>query len=1039
MTNYSSHGVLSPCFEEAALFLEALAGKDASFTFQTFDDVKDRKEKSLARIFHGTFNQHKQVLKALNAQGAGVYVTVNQTDLKGRSLANIVKVRALFVDLDGSPIQPIKDLPEDLQPHIIIESSPNRWHAYWLVNNCELDQFKPLQQALAALFDGDKQVCDLPRVMRLAGFSHNKQEPFITRIVELQEHNLTPFSVNKLIVGLGFNEQQKQSTRNKSNNTYNSNDDDFTIGLPPTTDLMADLKSALDYLPCEDYSDWVRQAMRLKTLGNEGLELWLAWSSKSPKFERVDAIHKWRGLHADRTGYKAIFNEAKANGWTNPLSSHKPPKTEKTDPIDPDLINKTIESLPTPEERNTARALQDALTYIEPQDAIGESLSTGEKVIGYGLSHEYKQAQGSIGALLAIDWDNKTGGNSFYYYRVADLKYDGLITVASIYNLAVSKGWVMPHELIELPDPLPIKQSLAPVMPFSADLLPHALREFVMDESDRMPCPPDFVAVSILTTLGSTIGASCGIKPKQKDDGWIIVPNQWGGIVAPPTSLKTPAMEAGIKPLNKLVEEAIKKHESELKTHKRDELAYQARVEGLHADLKSASKTTARKKAEHTANEFVDLIMEAEDNAPPPPVMRRYYTNDATIEKLGELERDNPNGILLMRDELMGWLAGLEKEGKQEDRAFYLEGFNGTGSKVVDRIMRGSTFIKNHCLSVLGGIQPDKLIAYFEQQISGLGNDGLLQRFQLLVYPDAMTWGYRDRYQNKDALNAILELFKKLSESDFLEFGAYPIDEYNKRPYFRFTLDAQAFFIEWLKKLNTEIIANEENTLIQQHLGKYARLMPSLALIFHLVDCVTHDTQGQVSLESAKQAAYWCEYLETHARRVYGLFDGMGMRPAVALSQKLKVCLNPTAKTDKTSEDWLKDGFVFRDIRRKQWQHLKDDISIKKALTVLLDNHWIYPVSVKSASNGGRPTTRYYISQKLKVCLNPTAKTDETQKTYNLGGEVGQKIGFVSFGSDLTGQIENLANNANGSLSPVDSVILANSDDAMEYEDGVID
>ncbi|HNL81154.1 MAG TPA: YfjI family protein, partial [Agitococcus sp.] len=465
-----------------------------------------------------------------------------------------------------------------------------------------------------------------------------------------------------------------------------------------------------------------------------------------------------------------------------------------------------------------------------------------------------------------------------------------------------------------------------------------------------------------------------------------------------------------IKPLNKLIEEAIKNHESELKTHKRDELAYQARLEGLRADLKSASKTTARKKAEHTANELVDLIMEAEDNAPPPPVMRRYLTNDATIEKLGELERDNPNGILLMRDELMGWLAGLEKEGKQEDRAFYLEGFNGTGSKVVDRIMRGSTFIENHCLSVLGGIQPDKLIAYFEQQISGLGNDGLLQRFQLLVYPDAMTWGYRDRYQNKDALNAILELFKKLSESDFVEFGAYPTDEYNKRPYFRFTLDAQAFFIEWLKKLNTEIIANEENTLIQQHLGKYARLMPSLALIFHLVDCVTHNTQGQVGLESAKQAVNWCEYLETHARRVYGLFDGMGMRPAVALSQKLKVCLNPTAKTDETSEDWLKDGFVFRDIRRKQWQHLKDDISIKKALTVLLDNHWIYPVSVKSASNGGRPTTRYYISQKLKVCLNPTAKTDETQKMNNFSEKTAQKIGFGSFGSTHLGDFENLEN-----------------------------
>ena len=229
MTHYSrSNGVLSPSFEEAALFLEALVGKDAPCTFQTFDDMKvwnedkkkfiNRANKSLAHIYHGTFNQHKNALAALNAKGAGVFVTVNETDLTGREAHNIQKVRALFLDLDGSPRQPILDLPEDLQPHIWIESSPNRWHAYWLVNNCELDQFKPLQQALAAKFDGDMQVCDLPRVMRLAGFSHNKKDPFITRIVELQESNLAPYSVNKLIHGLGLEleapKKQKQTFAN---------------------------------------------------------------------------------------------------------------------------------------------------------------------------------------------------------------------------------------------------------------------------------------------------------------------------------------------------------------------------------------------------------------------------------------------------------------------------------------------------------------------------------------------------------------------------------------------------------------------------------------------------------------------------------------------------------------------------------------------------------------------------------------------------------------------------------------------------------
>ena len=328
MPNYSNDtGVLSPSFDKAALFLEALAGQDAQFTFQTFDDVKERlaankKEKGydpFARVYNGTFNQHKDALAALNAKGAGVYVTVNQTDLKGRKEANIVKVRALFVDLDGSPIQPIQDLPEDLHPHIIIDSSPNRYHAYWLVNNCELTQFTPLQQALVAKFNGDKNVCDLPRVMRLPGFSHNKGKSFITHIHTMQD-NLAPYSVNKLIVGLGLNEQKTaESDRYSPNNTYNSIDDDFTIGLPPTADVITDLKNALSFLSCEERVDWIRQGMRLKSLGDAGKEIWLAWSSKSAKFDRDDALHTWEGLEANRTDYKAIFNEAKANGWVNPL------------------------------------------------------------------------------------------------------------------------------------------------------------------------------------------------------------------------------------------------------------------------------------------------------------------------------------------------------------------------------------------------------------------------------------------------------------------------------------------------------------------------------------------------------------------------------------------------------------------------------------------------------------------------------------------------------------------------------------------------
>ena len=900
MTDYSRSNILLPHFEEAEDFLNALDGKDAQFTFQTFDDVEvwsdekkkniKRQNKDLVRVYHGTFNEHKQKLASINKRGGGVFVTINETDLKGSKKENILKIRAVFVDLDGSPIQPILDLPEDLQPHIIIESSPNKWHAYWLVDNCSLELFPHVQCALAAKFNGDIAVNNINRVMRLAGFSHNKGESFITRINTMQD-SLYPYSVNKLIVGLDLNTNVSHREI-FPNNTFNTIDEeDFTIGLPPEADVIADLRSALEYLPCEDYHDWIRQAMHLKTLGNEGLDLWLAWSSKSAKFDRAEALSKWHSLQAHRTGYKAIFNEAKANGWINPLSSHSTP---------PDL-----------------------------------------------------------------------------------------------------------------PDPLPITSKFAPVMPFSADLLPTALQEFVYDEADRMPAPVSFVAVSVLVALGSVIGASCGIKPKQKDD-WLIVPNLWGGIVAPPTSKKSPAIDSGMRPLNFLINKARESYESDLKSHEKDKMLYKSKLEGLEADLKSASKTSSKNKPQKTREELAELICQERENEPMPPCLRRYKTNDCTVPKLGELECANPNGILVLRDELIGLLAGLDKEGKEEDRAFYLEGFNGTGSYDTDRIMRGSLFIKNHCLSVFGGIQPDKLIAYLEQAYSGLGNDGLLQRFQMLVYPDSIEWQYRDRYPNREAANVVFDIFKKLSETDFIEFGAYPTDEYNKRPYFRFSLDAQAFYVDWTHKLNTQTIPNEENTVIQQHLGKYERLLPALALIFHLIDCASIGQANGfgVSLEAIQRAARWCEYLETHARRVYGLIDGMGMRPALTLSKKIEALIKRTAKTDETPENWLKDGFTLRDVRRKQWQHLKDDNAIEKALTVLADNYWIVPNDTHNSKNGGRPTTRYFISQKLKTSIPPTAKTDETQKMNNFSEKTAQKIGFGSFGSTHLGDFENLENDS---------------------------
>jgi hypothetical protein len=97
--------------------------------------------------------------------------------------------------------------------------------------------------------------------------------------------------------------------------------------------------------------------------------------------------------------------------------------------------------------------------------------------------------------------------------------------------------------------------------------------------------------------------------------------------------------------------------------------------------------------------------------------------------------------MLVLRDELVGLIASWDRDGREGERTFYLEGWNGYGSFDTDRIKRGTIFIPNLCISIFGGIQPDKLIVYLEQASKALSNDGLLQRFQMLVYPDYPRFG----------------------------------------------------------------------------------------------------------------------------------------------------------------------------------------------------------------------------------------------------------------------------------------------------------
>jgi len=412
------------------------------------------------------------------------------------------------------------------------------------------------------------------------------------------------------------------------------------------------------------------------------------------------------------------------------------------------------------------------------------------------------------------------------------------------------------------------------------------------------------------------------------------VPNLWGAVVGRPGVLKTPAIQEPLKALDRLEAQARDRYETEAQAHDAGQLVAEERKKVSREKIKKALK--GGQDPTQVALEAVQV----EDE----PVRQRYICNDTTVEKLGEILKGNPRGVLLFRDELTGFLKSLDKDGREGDRSFYLESWNGTGRFTYDRIGRGTVDIEAACVSILGGIQPGPLSHYLRRITQGgADNDGLLQRFQLVVWPDlAGTWENHDRTPNLQARQTAYAVFDRLDGIDPASLGAQ--QEEGTIPYLRFTPEAQVIFNEWRTELEHRIRSGEESELLEAHLSKYRSLVPSLALLIHLAD----EEQGQVGKTALQRACAWSEYLESHARRMYA----PALAPAAGSAHAL---------ADRLRKGELQSGFTLRELYRKHWHALATRDEAQEAVDLLEELNWLHEVRVRTE---GRWTTYYEVNPK---------------------------------------------------------------------------
>ncbi len=194
---------LHPDRGQSESFLHRLAPRDRRFSFRTFSDTGYTRLYShdpLEAAIHGSLDSCWDRLVALNRRGAAISVTINQSNGSGRHVADIRRVRALFVDNDRGCDIACFPLP----PHIEVETSPGHRHFYWLVEGVSLQHFPYCQQRLAERYGGDTRVQALNQSMQLPGFWRRKRitQPKLPRLLEIGDHE--PFQSFELRELLGL-------------------------------------------------------------------------------------------------------------------------------------------------------------------------------------------------------------------------------------------------------------------------------------------------------------------------------------------------------------------------------------------------------------------------------------------------------------------------------------------------------------------------------------------------------------------------------------------------------------------------------------------------------------------------------------------------------------------------------------------------------------------------------------------------------------------------------------------------------------------
>jgi hypothetical protein len=385
----------------------------------------------------------------------------------------------------------------------------------------------------------------------------------------------------------------------------------------------------------------------------------------------------------------------------------------------------------------------------------------------------------------------------------------------------------------------------AAVLPFPADCLPRPVEQFVTEAAESLQCPIDFVAVPALAAAAAAIGGSrrLRIRPGYEEGA-----RAYFAVVAPPGSAKSPALRKAWAPVCAEQDRRRNQYHEDRARYAADLEAYESAGENpVGAEGRAAAPT----------------------EKPVKPVMGHAFVNDVTIECLAQLLEANPRGLLMVRDELTGWVRSLNqyRGGKGADRQFFLSAWSGEPVKVDRKSLEGEPLIvPDPVLSVVGCVTPEML---GELDAGHEGEDGFIHRI-LFVYPPPLrgrrwSWDGVSAETVKGWHDAVKQLYGLLmGRDDSGGPAAVTVD---------LTPEARPCWEAWYNRHAAETEADDFPDVLVGPWAKMVAYAARLALVVHLLRFVCKEAAGEaVDAESLRRAFVLVDYFKSHARAVYARF-----------------------------------------------------------------------------------------------------------------------------------------------------------------------